>query len=67
MLKIAVYNAVLKENGGWICWHMPVVQLLGRQRQGNDEVEGNPGPHNKALSQGGTQMLKNLLLTSFCN
>lgn len=56
MLKITVYNAVLKENGGWICWHMPVVQLLGRQRQGNVEVEGNSGPHNKALSQGGTQM-----------
>lgn len=52
MLKITVYKAVLKENGGWISWHMTVVQLLGRQRKGNDKVEGNPGPHNKALSRG---------------
>lgn len=56
MLKIKVYNAVLKEKGGWMCWHMPVVQLLGRQRQRNYEVEGNLGPHNKVLSHGGEHM-----------
>lgn len=54
MLKIKAYNAVLKEKRGWMCWQTPVIQLLGRQRQGNHEVEGNPGPHNMALSQGGT-------------
>lgn len=68
MLKIKVYKAVLKEQRGWMCWHMPMIQALGKLRQGNYEVEGHPGPYSQILSQKKKKSrYKELIALFFCN
>jgi hypothetical protein len=42
--------SVKEEKSGWVCWNTPIIPALGRLRQKDHRIQGQPGLHSKTLT-----------------